>query len=231
MCCWRRGTACKALLTTHCLGCGLLPLVVIWKPKGATRSPRGQHDSSQCLLVSCCLPFIQSSQTAHYRGSFSSQVDAVFIQPCGELARRSCCCCDVGKHAVDEEGLDSAPSEIGFCHSSTGCCSYMCIDLNSAEKTSYKSKQELCFLFPETMFSPTMSALSNWWNCVEHLKLCWVQSACVCTFPFYTQSIMKTHTCMNASAHLHADDRVRSSGWTLRLVRGSNFRRRPPTSP
>lgn len=32
-------------------------------------------------------------------------------------------------------------------------------------------------------------------------------------------------------AHLHADNRVRSSGWTLQLVCGSNFSQRSPMSP
>lgn len=72
---------------------GLLRLVVIWNPKGGPWQSTIPGVSQALLCGLCFIPFIQAAPTAHYRGSFSSQVDRAFIRPSGELVRRSCCCC------------------------------------------------------------------------------------------------------------------------------------------
>lgn len=146
MCCWRRVAVCTALLRTQRLGLGSCDWLWSESPRGRSRvQSLGSARLFSVLCGLCCVPFIQSAQTAHYRGSFSSQVEVAFIRPCDELVRCSCCCCCCSAWAMQANtgglgGLDSALSKNSFCCYYTACCSYMCIGLNSAEKTSYKSK-------------------------------------------------------------------------------------------
>lgn len=94
MCCWRRVSACTALLRRRRFGLGSCDWLWSESPRGRSRerSP-GSARLFSVLSGLCCVAFIHSTQTTHYRGSFSSQVDVSFIRPWGELVRRSCCCC------------------------------------------------------------------------------------------------------------------------------------------
>lgn len=72
------------------------------------------------------------------------------------------CVSDAGKHAVDEEGLTLHRVKSTFVVITQAAAATCVLTWTLQRKLAIKVNQEICFLFPETMFSPTMSVLSNW---------------------------------------------------------------------